>query len=79
MLVSAILLLCAGILESCKVFSANTIAMVTDPVCGMKVEKGEAFTYKYKSEKYYFCSYNCKETFKMNPEKILTKNCDDKK
>ena len=42
----------------------------TDPVCLMKVKKDEkAQTFKYKDQTYYFCSENCKEQFKQNPEK----------
>jgi len=45
----------------------------TDPVCLMKVEKSEkSLTYKYKEKTYYFCSENCKEEFKEEPEKYLT-------
>ena len=45
----------------------------TDPVCLMKVEKGEkAITYNYKEETYYFCSANCKEQFKKDPEQFLS-------
>ena len=43
----------------------------TDLVCNMKVNKSEAYTYKYKDVEYFFDSKNCKEVFKMNPEKFL--------
>jgi len=43
----------------------------TDPVCLMKVNKDEkALTYEYKEQIYYFCSENCKEEFKEEPENI---------
>jgi len=42
----------------------------TDPVCLMKVKKDQkTLTYNYKGQTYYFCSENCKEQFKQNPEK----------
>jgi len=45
----------------------------TDLVCLMKVDKdGKALTYEYKEQIYYFCSENCKEEFKEEPEKYLT-------
>ena len=45
----------------------------TDPVCLMKVEKDEnALNYEYKSETYYFCSENCKEQFRQNPDQFLS-------
>ncbi|KKQ89652.1 MAG: Heavy metal translocating P-type ATPase [Candidatus Curtissbacteria bacterium GW2011_GWC2_38_9] len=42
----------------------------TDPVCLMKVNRENAkITQVYKAKTYYFCSENCKEQFKQNPEK----------
>lgn len=70
------LLLIASILSSC-VTSKTTMdsAIVVDLVCSMKINRSDAFTYKYKDKKYYFDTYNCKESFKMNPEKFITNNC----
>ncbi|MCJ7575256.1 MAG: heavy metal translocating P-type ATPase [Dehalococcoidia bacterium] len=48
--------------------------MVTDPVCGMKVdEKKAAATSEYKAKKYYFCAAGCKKAFDKDPEKYLAK------
>lgn len=45
----------------------------TDPICLMKVNKDEkAPTHEFKEKIYYFCSENCKEEFKQNPEKYLS-------
>jgi YHS domain-containing protein len=44
-----------------------------DPVCGMKVAKTQALTYKYEGKDYYFDNNNCKETFSMNPQKFIPK------
>ena len=42
----------------------------TDLVCMMMVEISNAkFKKVYKDKTYYFCSENCKEQFKQNPEK----------
>jgi len=42
---------------------------VTDPVCGMEIEKEEAAAKsEYKGNTYYFCSKRCKEKFDNDPE-----------
>ena len=68
-------------LSSCKSLKRTSLVpqYEIDIVCGMKVDKSEAYTYKYKEKKYYFDNYNCKETFKMNPEKFLKNKCTDVK
>ena len=44
----------------------------TDPICLMKVNIDEkTLSYEYKGKPYYFCSENCKEQFKQDPEKYL--------
>jgi YHS domain-containing protein len=44
--------------------------MVTDPVCGMKVdEKTAPAKTAYRGQTFYFCSTECKNTFDANPEK----------
>jgi Cu+-exporting ATPase len=48
--------------------------MVTDPVCGMKVdEKKAAASSEYKGKEYYFCAVGCKKAFDKDPEKYLAK------
>lgn len=80
LLISMIFFGVATILGSCSVFKGQqTSATVSDLVCGMKIEQAEAYRYKHKDKKYYFCSYNCKNTFKMNPEKFISNACDVKK
>jgi len=49
--------------------------IATDVVCGMSVNKAESYDWKYKGVKYYFDSFNCRETFKANPESFLLKKC----
>ena len=51
--------------------SMSSLENITDLVCGMKVNKSEAYTYKYKSVEYFFDSKDCKEAFKMNSEKFI--------
>ena len=69
----------ASALESCMLFMAHPPVYVVDPVCGKKVDKTEAYEWKYNDTKYYFETYNCKETFKMNPEKFLKNKCTEVK
>ena len=43
--------------------------MVTDPVCGMKVdEKKSQYQAQYGGQTYSFCSEQCKKEFDQNPE-----------
>jgi len=52
-----------------------------DPVCGKKVGRGSGFekedraavVYNYKGETYLFCTQECSEKFKKNPEKYIKK------
>ena len=46
-----------------------------DLVCNMKVQISEAYKYKYEGKKYYFDSYTCKQSFKMNPKKFINNQC----
>lgn len=46
-----------------------------DPICGMIVNKSESYDQKYKGKVYYFDSYECRETFKMNPDKFVKNKC----
>jgi YHS domain-containing protein len=46
----------------------DPMAMVTDPVCGMRIDDGEAAgTAEYEGTTYYFCSEVCRETFVADP------------
>ena len=74
------LLLILGViiaLQSCTMlaYHEKSPEYVTDLVCGLKVDKTDAYTWKYKGEKYYFDNYNCKESFKTNPENFINKKC----
>ena len=41
---------------------------VMDPICGMEIVPSKSIEYKYKGEKYYFCSASCEHEFKLDPE-----------
>ena len=44
------------------------MAMVTDPVCGMKIDDGEAAgTAEYEGRTFYFCSELCRDAFMADP------------
>jgi uncharacterized membrane protein YraQ (UPF0718 family) len=42
---------------------------VTDPVCGMKVDREKAVTKEFGGETYYFCSTHCLHAFEADPHK----------
>ncbi|HUW89182.1 MAG TPA: heavy metal translocating P-type ATPase [Candidatus Nanopelagicaceae bacterium] len=42
---------------------------VTDPICGMVIVPSKSIEYKYKGDKYYFCSASCEHEFKSDPDK----------
>ncbi|MGM5630526.1 YHS domain-containing protein [Apibacter raozihei] len=44
-----------------------------DPVCEMSTSEHLKDTLTYQGKLYGFCSENCKEEFKANPEKFLNK------
>jgi YHS domain-containing protein len=42
---------------------------VMDPICGMEIIPSRSIEYKYKGDKYYFCSASCEHEFSLDPEK----------
>ncbi len=44
---------------------------VSDPVCGMKVDKAKAVTAEFGGETFYFCSTHCLHAFEINPQEYL--------
>jgi len=52
--------------------------IAVDPVCGAKVNRSESYEWKYKGMRYHFDSYDCREAFKLDPEKFLLKKCSPK-
>jgi uncharacterized membrane protein YraQ (UPF0718 family) len=42
---------------------------VTDPVCGMKVDRANAVTQHIGDETFYFCSAHCRHAFEADPER----------
>ncbi len=48
---------------------------IIDLVCGVKVNLAESYDLKHAGKVYHFHSVNCKEAFKMNPEKFIKNKC----
>jgi uncharacterized protein len=44
---------------------------VTDPVCGMKVDKAKAIRMDFGEETFYFCSEHCLHAFEVSPAEHL--------
>ncbi len=48
--------------------------MVTDPVCGMQIQKEQAAGQStHDGQTYYFCSAGCKKKFDANPQQYTHK------
>jgi YHS domain-containing protein len=45
---------------------------VTDPMCGMKVDKAKAIRMDFGEETFYFCSEHCLHAFEVAPEEHLS-------
>jgi uncharacterized protein len=42
---------------------------VTDPVCGMKVDRAKALTASYAGRTWFFCSEHCRSSFEADPDR----------
>ena len=51
----------------------DIVHMVTDPVCGMTIERAPAVSLEYEGTTYYFCSRGCSWEFQESPERFVTK------
>ena len=46
--------------------------MVTDPVCGMRIDPDDAAaSEEYEGTTYYFCSLACRDAFRADPASYL--------
>jgi Cu+-exporting ATPase len=49
------------------------MAMVVDPVCGMRIDSEEAAgSAEYQGTTFYFCSQACHDAFKADPAPYVT-------
>jgi YHS domain-containing protein len=46
---------------------------ITDPVCGMKVDRSKALETEFGGETFYFCSAHCLHAFEVNPNDHIDK------
>jgi uncharacterized protein len=51
---------------------------VTDPVCGMKVDRGKAVTKQFAGRTFYFCSEHCLHAFEVDPERYAAQRGGDR-
>ncbi len=50
-------------------------SMAIDPICGMELDPQTAeYKSEYKGKTYYFCSFDCKKQFDMEPEAHMNPN-----
>jgi putative ABC transport system ATP-binding protein len=47
------------------------VTMATDPVCGMTIEREQAFQAEWEGQVYYFCARGCRDEFLANPPQFL--------
>lgn len=48
------------------------MSTVKDPVCGMEIDKASAVSrITYMGKTYYFCSEECKKSFKATPQEVI--------
>jgi putative ABC transport system ATP-binding protein len=46
------------------------VTMITDPVCGMAVERENALDFEWDGRTFYFCARGCRDDFAKNPEQF---------
>jgi uncharacterized membrane protein YraQ (UPF0718 family)/YHS domain-containing protein len=57
-----------GVAVFAALFALTMRRGVTDPVCGMKVDKAKAIRMDFGGETFYFCSRHCLHAFETGPE-----------
>src|SRR6266480_3243054 len=56
-----------GLVVFAALFALTTRRGVTDPVCGMKVDRAKAVSKEFAGETFYFCSEHCLHAFEIDP------------
>ena len=46
-------------------------SVVTDPVCGMRVDRSKAVHMDFGGQRFYFCSHHCLHAFELSPQRHL--------
>ncbi|HEY3970755.1 MAG TPA: YHS domain-containing protein, partial [Solirubrobacteraceae bacterium] len=60
-----------GVVIFAALFRLTVRRGVTDPVCGMKVDKAKAIRMDFGTETFYFCSEHCLHAFQASPAEQL--------
>jgi YHS domain-containing protein len=58
-----------GVVVFAALFWLTARRGVTDPVCGMKVDKSKARTLEFEGSTYSFCSEHCRHAFQADPHR----------
>jgi uncharacterized membrane protein YraQ (UPF0718 family)/YHS domain-containing protein len=59
----------AALVIFAALFALTARRGVTDPVCGMKVDRAKAIRRDFAGQSYYFCSEHCLHAFEVDPER----------
>ena len=51
--------------------SLQSVALATDPVCGLRISREQGGPHEYRGHPYYFCSQQCHEAFQREPESYV--------
>jgi uncharacterized protein len=62
-----------GILIFAALFYLTARRGATDPVCGMKIDRGKAIKREFGGETFYFCSEHCLHAFELEPDRYRGK------
>jgi uncharacterized membrane protein YraQ (UPF0718 family)/YHS domain-containing protein len=62
-----------GLMIFVPLFALTMRRGVTDPVCGMKVDRDKAVTFEHDGRTYHFCSEHCRQRFEAEPGEFLGK------
>ncbi len=65
-----LLLNVVGVLTFAALFWLTARRGATDPVCGMKVDRGKAVSREFNGETFYFCTDHCLHSFEMDPDHV---------
>ncbi|MDX6445310.1 MAG: P-type Cu+ transporter [Blastocatellia bacterium] len=63
-----------------KVMTVHTDNVAIDPVCGMTVDpKTAAGSFEYEGTQYFFCSHQCLEAFRKDPQRFINRSAEQAK
>jgi uncharacterized membrane protein YraQ (UPF0718 family)/YHS domain-containing protein len=60
-----------GLVVFAALFALTMRRGSTDPVCGMRVDRGDALRSELGGETLWFCSAHCRDAFELSPERYL--------